>query len=1076
MVEVGRATAVLDVDDSKLRTGLQSAEAQVTGWANRASTKGSVIGGAIGGLVAGGAMLAIQAALRAADELGPRAAMSWEKSMGMVLKTTDVEKWDPGTGQLSAEFRALNADLLDLRANLRGVGREDITGVASVLGSMGIETDQIKDTTEIVLKGAASLGMSTGDTATKLGRINTLWSEQTREMGGAAEVFNSTQSAVNALGNAYSSTEPNILSFLDAAGGTLTTWDVSIAKAAAFGSLLETVGIMGPEAATGLRSALSEGLFAAAVERSKIPRGYKLAADLLGISDKEFKNRISKDLTGTLIDVADAVKGQGLSAADEDILFTALFGAYGKKLGQKLAGRGDVLEEMEALSEEEFRKGTSAAEEYARQTDNLAGALSELEGAFDVSRIQIWAAALEPMKGYVEGLAEAIRNATPLLAEYFNALWAGDWAGVEAAWTKVWGAIVRYFENIDYQQIGTSIYLALQAAWDWATGKVDWNKPIPQIGQVFNALYNIVAPTFAALYNAGIEVVNGLGSGFTTLANTIGSTLVGAINQAVGALANMADAAWDAFSGVGSALSGIGSSLGISGAPASTSSGLPIGAEAGRLYKSPSGAGYYSPAEIAGWGTTDVTGWESIPDTKLTTKGIWEGLSSAGSFLSNEWGNLKKVGGMMGEEIGGALWTGLQLKAGAAGKEPLRQSNEESRRQAAAGATLTPTQRANLVAERNIDNLNQAARDAQEASTSSGARRIREVEGSPIGAMLRQNFIKEFTPFVWNDLEKIDIESMLAKEGIRGMADSTANSTTAANRAAQAQSALADSLTSATSAASAYDSSLNLLDQAGQGLEDTMEGCECVVSDFAKAQEAASNQLFNRSYIGPSGANYLAFLEEEAARGAYRPGLLQLGSNDAQAGYQVIENLRAELQDRSAWEAQIGADTSQAEHGITNLSTTVERDRQMPISVNASAAMAAIAAIDAAASRPVIKPVYVMQMGGAGGGGGGSSNPVNNIFSFGDPGIFDLPLFDSGGIVTGPTLAMLAMNNVPEAIIPLPSLANMGGGGRPVNVTINTEINAPAGMAMGREELEVCLAQHAQSIEDRLCMSSFWQG
>ena len=40
---------------------------------------------------------------------------------------------------------------------------------------------------------------------------------------------------------------------------------------------------------------------------------------------------------------------------------------------------------------------------------------------------------------------------------------------------------------------------------------------------------------------------------------------------------------------------------------------------------------------------------------------------------------------------------------------------------------------------------------------------------------------------------------------------------------------------------------------------------------------------------------------------------------------------------------------------------------------------------------------------------------------------------DSGGIVRGPTLAALAMNSRPEAVIPLSRLENMGmGGGRTV--------------------------------------------
>lgn len=45
-------------------------------------------------------------------------------------------------------------------------------------------------------------------------------------------------------------------------------------------------------------------------------------------------------------------------------------------------------------------------------------------------------------------------------------------------------------------------------------------------------------------------------------------------------------------------------------------------------------------------------------------------------------------------------------------------------------------------------------------------------------------------------------------------------------------------------------------------------------------------------------------------------------------------------------------------------------------------------------------------------------------FTIGTP---DIPLLDTGGIVTGPTLAALSMNSVPEAVIPLPALSQMLG-------------------------------------------------
>jgi hypothetical protein len=52
----------------------------------------------------------------------------------------------------------------------------------------------------------------------------------------------------------------------------------------------------------------------------------------------------------------------------------------------------------------------------------------------------------------------------------------------------------------------------------------------------------------------------------------------------------------------------------------------------------------------------------------------------------------------------------------------------------------------------------------------------------------------------------------------------------------------------------------------------------------------------------------------------------------------------------------------------------------------------------------------------------------------------DIPMLAQGGIVTGPTLAMIAEGNEPEAIIPLSKLGSMGfggGGGNTITINVN---------------------------------------
>ncbi len=72
------------------------------------------------------------------------------------------------------------------------------------------------------------------------------------------------------------------------------------------------------------------------------------------------------------------------------------------------------------------------------------------------------------------------------------------------------------------------------------------------------------------------------------------------------------------------------------------------------------------------------------------------------------------------------------------------------------------------------------------------------------------------------------------------------------------------------------------------------------------------------------------------------------------------------------------------------------------------------------------------------------------------PNIGHIPTLDTGGIVTGPTLAALSMNGVPEVVVPLPRLESMmNSGGSRGSVTIPNSGTIDAAMLrQGLEELD----------------------
>lgn len=747
--EVGRVKVIIEGDDSKLDRTLASAKSKVDAFDRGLKGVGSSI---FTGAAIGASMMAIDALLRAADSIGPRAAMSWEKGMGSVIKTTGIDKFDV-SGNMTTAFKTMNADLLDLRANLRGVAQEDIYGVASALGSLGVANSQIKEASATVLKDSAAFGMSTDETATKLATINTLWADQTSKMSGASDVFKRVGASVNELGNNYSSTEANILSFMEASGGTLNTWDVSLEKAAAMGSLLQTVGINGPEAATALRSALTEGLFSTAVEKSKDPRGYKLAADILGISGSEFKAKISKDLMGTLIGVSDAVNKMPLNAADKSQLYQKIFGSYGLQLGQKISGKGDVWSEMLGTSTEAFAEGISAEEEYARQTDNLAGAFDELAGAWDVAMITAWSSSLGPAQGIVEGFAEAIRGLTEVMS-------TGDWSKFDGAIANVKETISNALNGIDWNGLGEQGISLLASAFEsaintslnigsWIAAKLtgadsaefetagfNFGKYLgdgivsffsgdstlgktigDMIERSLSSLKGFGEGVWSSMEPAAVSAFNAVGSAAVEMGNAIITAIVGAVNAAIGAFADLAGSAY-------STIQSIGSYVGLGGG--SSSSTFEPGRDyrnknTGTVMRGSSISNLANPADYVAmaeggfadkatvmFGERGREAYVPIANRAAGLKVLPQVMRELGvstfadggvmGWLGEKWDNTKQ----WAQDNAMTVAQGL---AGAEGKRVLEEANKQSEIDKANGQTLTSMQESNLRAEKNLETI-----------------------------------------------------------------------------------------------------------------------------------------------------------------------------------------------------------------------------------------------------------------------------------------------------------------------------------------------------------------------------------
>lgn len=1106
MTNVGKITAEITVDDSKFNSGINQAEGK---W-RQLSGK---LTGPIGiGISAGAAMAAINMVIGAAEKLidviGPQAAIAWEAGLGNVFKTTNIDK---GTEAASR----LNDELLQLRATMRGVTSADIQAGAGILGSLGIDPGQIQSADKIILQATAAFdGLNLETSAKQLGTITNLWREETSEVGGAAAMMEKAGSAVNALGNAYSATEANILSFLNAIGGTATQYNESVAASAAIGALFETKGVSASEGATGINTALMEGLLSRAVDSSKTIRGYKLAAQMLGLSDSQMKQQLSDDLYGTIIQIVSAVDKKGKNAAEKTELGQALFGAYGWKYLSKLAGTEGDYKQMLAESNAAFAEGTSLQEEYARQTDNLTGALSELGGAFEVATITAWDAGLEPAAGHVETLAQAVRDATPAIEEYADAFGSGDPARMAEAYQRLQDSLIAALEslgpratdalkNADWEavgsfigtMIGANIGTALTLAWDGAQWIWDNRAAIieaaTKLGEgiaqgIASALKH--SSGFQEFVDVGIEAFNALGSAAYTVANAIGSAVTGAIKEVIYAFADL----------VGVAETGINwaqSKLGLSGESTTSSTS----ATPSTMYRDTVMGRNISSDEyeerIRRGGSSQVRRYVPIYSTQ-TSDDYMESLATrlkesgydvhvapaqvlgTGITVQNIWngeGYIKDADKIAATDDSldrlkqGWSDTAWNIAAPLAGNSPAVQETFDSAKkeiQSIPESQRTTTQNSILAGIENrekiqntidggldevgdkLDNLAETGRSTEPS----------EKTGTPWADEIRSKADKlVWEDRTWKNIESPTIDWFLEEQAskIKGIFEETGWAWEGVTESAKALSSETDKTTSYLAN---YNAELNLLapKEKTQSLADSMEGCDCALSDFAEAQEAMT-ELFASGYIGPSGENYLGYLQQEASRGAYRPANITVGFDYEEEGKAYMDQLAHDLQDDSKWSTTVKVDTTQATQDVDALQTDAEDQASMPITADGSQAFAVIAQIRADAAAGATMPIYT-----SGGGYGGSEGLGNGVFESNEW-AWDIPSFAEGSFVSSPTLAIVGDRPGGEIVAGLDQLRGLGG--TKIEITYSPVIHGPI---YGVDDLNAVLERNNRALRNEI--------
>lgn len=456
--EVGRLTAVLDINDSKFDAGLKGAESKfraadstfnrlgggagsqfgsgLTGSLSKGSftNVGRELGatltqglgnsfGAFGGLAStaatalgpvGIAGLAVGAVLVGVGAASLNVATQWEAGMSRISKTTGIEKG-------SAAFNQLNGDLKDLYSTMPTTMSE-IQNVAATAGSLGVASGDIAGFTQVALKMGSAFEMPAEDAATAVGKIKSQLKSLPEGASGAADFAQKFGSAVDVMGNNYNATEKDILDFSTRVSGSMSALGANAYDVAGWGGMLTSV-FPSAERAAGSFDALLTQLTTNTQSQSQ-------AADLLGVSTEDFMKAMTTDPSGTLLNIGRALDGLPTDKLME--VTKTLGGAYGQDALVKMVGHTEDYAKAIKEAQAAGKAGTSIDKSYNAGIQNFTAQAQILKNSITAGLIDIGTPIAQALTPVLSGLSSKLNE--------IRTAGEGTWTALSSGVSKVQGA------------------------------------------------------------------------------------------------------------------------------------------------------------------------------------------------------------------------------------------------------------------------------------------------------------------------------------------------------------------------------------------------------------------------------------------------------------------------------------------------------------------------------------------------------------------------------------------------------------------------------------------------------------
>jgi hypothetical protein len=317
-----------------------------------------------------GIQLGVEAVVDSLRELGT-------ESINAAVKGSDsISDMEKSLNVTTAEAKGLRDELenIDTRTS-----QENLEGMAIAAGQLGIAKDQAVAFTQSVDQANVALGDEfTGgveEITKSLGGLQKLFKETANVS--PADAITKIGSAINALGADGQATGPVIADFT-ARIGQLGNLAPQITQTLGLGAAFQELGLSAEISSGGLSNVL--------LTAAKDTAGF---GKQIGLTSKQFEDLINSDPNEVILRLADSFKG-----ASETQIISTLDGLGIKsqeatKVMSLLASQTDFVRAKQKLANDEYTKGTSLLDEFAKKNTNAAAEVEKAEKTFTQYRQEL---------------------------------------------------------------------------------------------------------------------------------------------------------------------------------------------------------------------------------------------------------------------------------------------------------------------------------------------------------------------------------------------------------------------------------------------------------------------------------------------------------------------------------------------------------------------------------------------------------------------------------------------------------------------------------------------------------------